>query len=425
VKFIYADSLDFVDPGYNFENDSYSPSRQPYWDDVFAHELLAVPPYDGLLVSRALLGGGGISGRYSQAQSMRFRREGARRFLRLDKEKTQGLLLFGDCGAFSYREMEEPPYKPRDMIEFYEESQFTHGCSIDHIIFEFSVDGKPSEDARNRFELTLALAEEFFREHQSQGAQFTPIGVVQGWSPESMARAAKTLTKIGYRYLAIGGLVPLQINAIRKAVSAIHHAVKGVSGVRLHLLGFAKAEHIEEFRGYGVASFDSTSPLIRAFKDRTRNYWQLSQTKALDYFSAIRVPQANDNLTLKNRVKRGEVSQEELMESEKMALQTLRSYDNNEAYMEETLDNIINYSRYLLDSPSMEKKRLEKNLDELRNLYQKTLEAMPWKHCCCAVCKDCSIEVVIFRASNRNKRRGMHNLHVFHKYIGQIQGNVS
>src|SRR5690606_9112130 len=104
MKFIYADSLDFVDPGYDFERDQFARGRKPYWDDVFAHELLKTPPYDGLLVSRALLGGPGVAGKYSESQAMRFLREGARRFLRLDRKDCERLLLFGDCGAFSYHQ---------------------------------------------------------------------------------------------------------------------------------------------------------------------------------------------------------------------------------------------------------------------------------------------------------------------------------
>ena len=44
----------------------------------------------------------------------------------------------------------------------------------------------------------------------------------------------------------------------------------------------------------------------------------------------------------------------------------------------------------------------------------------PWKKCKCQVCKKCGIEVAIFRGSNRNKRRGMHNLYVFNNQLKKI-----
>ena len=40
MEFIYADSLDYVDPNFDFETDSSSPERERYWDDKFAHEIL-------------------------------------------------------------------------------------------------------------------------------------------------------------------------------------------------------------------------------------------------------------------------------------------------------------------------------------------------------------------------------------------------
>ena len=55
MKFIFADSLDYVDPGYDFLTDRFSPGRQAYWDDQFPHEILgfADPIY---ALSRAYLG---------------------------------------------------------------------------------------------------------------------------------------------------------------------------------------------------------------------------------------------------------------------------------------------------------------------------------------------------------------------------------
>ena len=40
IKFIFADSMDLVDPNYDFINDRSSPEREPYWDDFYPHEML-------------------------------------------------------------------------------------------------------------------------------------------------------------------------------------------------------------------------------------------------------------------------------------------------------------------------------------------------------------------------------------------------
>jgi hypothetical protein len=420
LKFIYADSLDYVDPDYDFLNDEFSKGREPYWGDRFAHELMASPPYDGLLVTRALLGGKGVSGKYTEAQTMRFLRVGAREFFRLNPEAHANLLLFGDCGAFSYHAMKEPPYSPAEMIEFYQSAQFTHGVSVDHIVFEFGKDKEGSAEARRRTELTLDMANEFISEHRMQQASFTPIGAVQGWSPESLARSASALIDMGYRYLAIGGLVPLRIDAIAKAVSAVDEATANCPDARIHLLGFAKAEHIHLFRNTKVASFDSASPMIRAFKDNTKNYWSFNTGGQLTFYQAIRIPQADENNKLKRQIKRGVIRQEELRESEQAALSALRRFDRDEIQAEAAVTSVMEYSRFFLDAEASTAEQRVRKETGLRQAYLQTLKDQPWKHCRCEICTDCGVEVMIFRASNRNKRRGIHNLHSFHAYVDQL-----
>ena len=84
MKFIFAENLDLVDPNYDFLKDRSSHAREPYWDDVYPHEILGFAPYDGLLVSKAIVGGYNVKGFYSESQSLRFKLEGARKFLRFE-----------------------------------------------------------------------------------------------------------------------------------------------------------------------------------------------------------------------------------------------------------------------------------------------------------------------------------------------------
>ena len=80
MKFIFADSLDYVDPNFDFIEDRSSPSREIYWDDKYPHEMMHAAPYDGMLVSKAIVGGSKVAGRYTNAQAMMFNRVGARIF---------------------------------------------------------------------------------------------------------------------------------------------------------------------------------------------------------------------------------------------------------------------------------------------------------------------------------------------------------
>ncbi|WP_431272726.1 hypothetical protein [Dankookia sp. P2] len=70
MKFIYADSLDYIDPLYDFEADRSPPQRRPYWDDLYPHEFLDPMPYDGVLVSRAIVGDGPVGGESTQRRRL-------------------------------------------------------------------------------------------------------------------------------------------------------------------------------------------------------------------------------------------------------------------------------------------------------------------------------------------------------------------
>src|SRR5262249_2236125 len=150
-----------------------------------------------------------------------------------------------------------------------------HGCSVDHVIFEFDERAKGAnggtEEARRRLEITLENARKFLVAAKPLGNRFTPVGVIQGWSPDSMAIAAESLQAMGYRYLAAGGMVPLKSPQIHACLDAIRSKIR--PGMGLHILGFAKADQIHEFTRHNITSFDTTSPLIRAFKDSKVNYY--------------------------------------------------------------------------------------------------------------------------------------------------------
>jgi hypothetical protein len=424
MKFIYADSLDVVDPGYDFVRDRNAEGRTPYWGDVYPHELLGYAPYDGLLVSRGIVGGDKVGGKYSEAQAMRFRRVGARRFLRLDQPPFADLPIFGDCGAFTYHKQEVPPYTPEDTAEFYDDGGFTHGCSVDHIIFDFDETlvgfAGGSEEARRRFELTLENADAFWAATRHMSNRFTPLGVVQGWSPSSMAEAARRLCAMGYTYLALGGTVPLKSPQIKACLQAVRDVVH--SSTRLHILGFAKAEEIESFLPFNITSFDTTSPLIRAFKDAKANFYLPGPDGRLAYYTAIRVPQAIENTKLLRLAKRGALRQEELIALERDALAALRAYDRRDRDLESTLDAVLAYATPATLGASADDLPGSGNVrtGDLRERYRRTLQDRPWSQCGCPICQSLGVEVMIFRASNRNKRRGIHNLSVYKALIASL-----
>ena len=423
MKFLYADTQDYVDPEYDFINDRNAPGRKRYWDDQYAHEMMTPVPYDGLLVSMsAVRPATGVSNskvRYSTAEQQRFLREGARKFLRLDSQRFSNAMVMGDCGAFAYVEHPTPAYSPAEVVDFYTDAGFTHGCSPDHIIFSCDSSNPPAEnqteDTIYRYEITLENAREFLRLTNEAGRPFEPLGAVQGWSPKSMATAAKSLEDMGYRYLAIGGLVPLKVEQIHEVLKELRATIKPETNI--HLLGFAKAERIHEFTNYGITSFDSTSPLIRAFKDAKSNYYLENASEKLDYYTAIRIPQAIENPKLMQGIKRGVLRAEELQEKEAVALKTMREYDKGTVDYEATIEALTDYLRLTLSGSITSTTELEKEVAKNIRLITPTLIDKPWKKCQCSICMSAGVETIIFRASNRNKRRGFHNLGVYHRHL--------
>jgi len=423
MKFLYSDTLDFVDPGYDFINDRNAPGRERYWNDAYAHEMMNPAPYDGLLVAMsAVRQAEGVSTskvRYSTKEEQRLLRDGVRKFLRFGGPRFNDLMIMGDCGAFAYVDHPKPAYSPQEVLDFYSEAGFTHGVSPDHIIFECDLTNPTAKQVsittRERFDITSNNAEDFYRLCKAEDFPFEPMGAVQGWSPASIAEAAKKLESMGYTYLAIGGMVPLKTDAIKTVLSFIRSKIK--TSTRLHLLGFAKAESIQEFTGFGITSFDSTSPLIRAFKDEKSNYYLESPQGGLDYYTAIRIPQALENPRLMQGIKRGIFSAENLQAKERKALDALRAFDRGDAKLLPTLDTIMDYHQFLVRGESEDEDKQEKVLVKTRINIQRTLEETPWKRCTCDICSDAGVEVIIFRASNRNKRRGFHNLGVYHRHL--------
>lgn len=428
MKFLYSDSQDLVDPSYNFIDDCSVEGRKK-WNDKYAHEIMDTEPYDGLLVAMSgIRSAPGIivnKALYSVAEEQRFLRDGARKFLRYDGEKFKDKILMGDCGSFAYADQPKPAFDPWEVAEFYLTAGFTHGCHPDHIIFDFDKTN-PSEKKVNkkiveRYDITLSNAEIFLKIIQAESMKFEPIGVVQGWSPASMAQAAKALEKMGYKYIAIGGLVPLTNDDIHSILQAVRYSIN--KSTKIHLLGFAKPDHIQDFIKYDINSFDSTSPLIRAFKDNKRNYFLPVDNKTLEYFTAIRIPQALENRQLLSAIKSGLLNGNTLLKQERNALGSLREFDNGKTSLDTTVNNILEYQKSLTIASEPDSTKRDHKVEVISKNLVETLKAMPWKRCQCSICKSIGIEVIIFRASNRNKRRGFHNLGVYLQHVKNLIGS--
>ncbi len=404
MKFFFPDSQDQVDPEFDFETEEHSEFRIRQRDDRYAHEMLADVPFDGILVSKSIVDGnaGGGAGKYTGPQRTRLYREGIRRFLRLDTVTDRHIETLGDCGAFAYVKEDEPPFTVDEVIDFYEEARFDLGISVDHIILGFrsderatlpGIDEAPVEWERRR-QITLQYARDFLARHRARKCTFQPLGVAQGWNSSSYQDSVSQLQQMGYRRIALGGMVPLKTHEILSALRAMHDVRS--AGTEFHLLGVTRVDHMDVFAAHGVTSFDSTSPFRQAFKDDRNNYYLLDGA-----LTAVRVPQVEGNPRLKARVQAGEVDQGLARKLEERCLEALRDFDREATRLDDVVDALAEYEA------------LWDGRNDRSSLYAETLGSRAWKDCPCGICGACGVDVVLFRGSERNKRRGFHNLYVF------------
>jgi hypothetical protein len=404
MRFYFPDSQDQIDPSFDFESEERSPYRIRQRDDLYAHEILDPCPYDGMLISKAIVDGvEGGAGKYSAQQRQRLYREGIREFFRLDAAAGSSLDTIGDCGAFQYVRETVPPYSVDEVIDFYVGIGVDAGISLDHVILGFELHPPLSDDLvppewPRRRQLTIDLAEQFLTRHQQRGATFQPIGVAQGWSPDSYADSVAAIQGFGYERIAIGGLVAQKTHEILAVLEAID-SVRG-RDVELHLLGVTRTEEIASFQRYGVTSFDSTSAFRQAFKDDRDNYYGQDRT-----WIALRIPQVDANPKLQRRIRAGEIDGRRARHLEQQALRAMRAYEQGTADLRMAVTALREYEQ------------LHDDRHDRSGWYYETLRDAPWRDCECAVCTEVGIEIAIFRGTERNKRRGFHNLHAFRQRL--------
>jgi hypothetical protein len=404
MKFFFPDSHDLVDPSFDFRTERrvYGGSRQQA--QQYAHEVFPSAPYDGMLLSKAVIDGFAKNIRYSFTQVQRLKRVGVHEFLRLENVGKAGRLeVMGDCGSFTYVNEPEPPFSVADVVNFYGECRFDYGLSLDHVVLGYANPKKevPSEtliEWKRRFVMTLEFAAEFKRLQSGENHGFFPIGVAQGWSPESYRDAVRQLQAMGYTYIALGGMVPLKTHEILASLEEVNTVRKAKT--KLHLLGIARFDKIGELDQYGVASFDSTAPLKQAFMDERDNFHTPTRT-----YTAVRIPQTGENAKLKKQILSGEVDHNRARELEKACLKGVMAYAEGSTSLDKVLPLLKEYET-LWHGHKDDSER-----------YRETLTDRPWEKCPCAVCSKLGVHVAIFRGAERNRRRGFHNVFVLHNRL--------
>ncbi len=393
LKYFIPEWDDLVDPDYDFQLDVHSGGSSDWSNEVFAHQIYSVPQYDGILISK-------VVAEKNRRKKARVNGLGVHRYVRVPR----AFPMMGDCGAFGYILDRIPPYSTAEMLEYYSRLDFDFGVSIDHLIVKATMPQK-----EERFRITIDNAEAFIREHEKLGLGWVPVGAAQGWDPSSYAKAAQSLAKMGYRYIALGGLVRTPTPEVIRTIQAARDAVP--DSVEFHVFGLARLAAVRDFVRLGVRSVDSASYLRRAWMGTTGNYIALDGQR----YGAIRIPRVGSSFRAKRIIASGKVTLAKLTRLETECLAAVRNLDRGTGNIKSALDLVHEYD-CLIDA----------DRPDNRAVLRRTLEVAPWKSCPCSICRDYGVEVAIFRGNNRNRRRGFHNTFVFDSLLERaLAGDAS
>lgn len=407
--YFFPDWDDFVYEPFNLDEDKYLEGEKTYAHEICGNRI----PFDGILLSLSHLHlNKGALHRFDNGNGDRVR---LRTRLRIPKH----ILLFGDCGAFSYASEPKPPFSPEYAAELYHKFGFDIGASVDHIplplITVQNADGSKynkilSESTRyRRMLLTRDNAEKFLSVCKRRNYKFTPLGVIQGIGVKSYIDRLHEYIDMGYKHIAIGGLVPRSDNKILEILSAARYALQlrtrsSRENIWIHLFGILRPKIQPIFKELGVSSFDSASYFRKAWLRSDQNYLAPDGNS---WYGTIRVPISTSTPMRQAAVDNG-LSVKKLAEMEDKCLKAIEKCDSNPSAAKQVIKSIDKYG------PLLERKGEDNHFSKKHALL---LKDRPWEKCSCPFCRSAGMHVVIFRGASRNKRRGLHNTWIFYHKV--------
>lgn len=407
--YFFPDWDDFIYEPFTPEEGNGNKGRK-----TFAYEACkGKVPFDGILLSLAQINAGkGAVYRHANSNGQKVH---LRRRLRIPPD----ILLFGDCGAFSYAGQAKPPFTSEQAAELYHKFGFDIGASVDHIPLpdiairqdDGSVRRKVlSKSARyERMVLTRDNAQTFIRVCKERDYRFTPLGVIQGLGVRSYVERVHEYLDMGYEHIALGGLVPRTDREIVEIVCAVRQEIqartKGFQhNVWLHLFGILRPKIQSIFRLMGVSSFDSASYFRKAWLRSDQNYLA---PDGQSWYGTIRIP-ISKSKPMRLAAQEAHINLDELAAMERRCLEAIEAC-NEDVSARANVTRSINKYGPLLTRRSEDNHFAEKHKLLLCN--------RPWEKCSCPFCRSAGMNVVVFRGAARNKRRGLHNTWVFYHKI--------
>ena len=247
-----------------------------------------------------------------------------------------------------------------------------------------------------RQQLTLDLAEEFLGRHRARGCTFEPVGVAQGWSPVELRGVGAALQDIGYERIAIGGLVAQKTHEILAVLEAIDEIRDPESGYTCS----ASPGPSTSPRSSATGSRASTAPRRSGRRSRTIATTSTAPTAP---GSRSAIPQVDANPKLQRRIRAGEIDGRAARRLEQQALAAA-------ARATIAARRVAGAGRRARSAST------RSSTTTATTAPARTPRCSATRRGAAATARSAAtvgIEVAIFRGTERNKRRGFHNLHVF------------
>jgi hypothetical protein len=407
--YFFPDWDDYIYEPFTPEDETYTKGEKTYAHEAFGENV----PYDGILLSLShIYVGKGALHHFSQNGRGRV---WLRKRLRIPRR----ILLFGDCGAFSYAGESIPPFTPEEAARLYYRFGFDIGASVDHIplptITVRQTDGSLKKEflgkstRYRRMYLTRDYAEKFLSFWREQKYSYVPLGVIQGIDDSSYEKRLHEYIDMGYKHIALGGLVPRSDDEILKILCTIRRGLQtrargDRNNLWLHLFGILRPKLQPIFKELGVSSIDSASYFRKAWLRSDQNYLAPDGSH---WYGTIRIPISGSKPMREAAVAAG-IKDITLAEMEQECLNAVESYNGSSGAKARILKSIDRYG------PLLERKSEDNHFTDKHALL---LKEKPWEKCLCPFCRDTGIQVVVFRGASRNKRRGLHNTWVFYHKV--------
>lgn len=429
-----------VVPHYNF--DEGFPIRRVWKDVQYGYEICKEHLCSGLLISKTMLDMR-IKLKINKSQfricvpRTKYYYENIRDYLSLNNFPSY--ITFADPGTWSYvHKLKLPEFLfDQDLLFNYYNSLHFDLCGsvdwpvINKIRVKDEKTGKVTfrdltdKEKRYRCKLTVDLAKSFLKKCRGKSKDqinFIPFGTVQGYSVRSYISSLKAVLKLGYKYVAIGGLPSYSEAKVIELLPLIHKCIKkyGVSeNIGLHLYGrFPSPKVVPVFLKYGVTTFDNNYSYITATKTKC-TVWdpdfinnELLDSPLQSPCYNIKIPSARGKSILLFRKKTDEETFKNVRNITDCCYVSFVRF--NERQSVRNLKRFLKIYKKMYDCfKSFGVIKVSQNqIDKMVEVAEDSLKDKVWERCGCTACRRAGSHIVLTRDQTRISFAFFHNSYV-------------